>query len=191
MNDGASTQSLIALNNDFYDGMLIIKENEKYIALPPIKFKSFSIVTVDKDTVKFHSKETRFLKRSGKKKSILKEVYLGTTYSLYSKHIPDKKTTAFILPFGVGTAYGVVQYLESEEVLFLSKNEVAYQISLPFKEERYGKKYKIEKPAFKQVMGEKFSTVSEEIKSKKLKINQLDDLIQIIDYADRLEQLTE
>lgn len=186
MSDGSSIESLIALNDDFYDGVLIVKEGEKYLALPPIKIKGFSVLSPEGDSIKFHSKLTRFIKRSGTKKSLLKEHFVGEQYSVFSKHIPDKKTTVFILPYGIGTAYGVIQTLEDEEVIFLSKDDIAYQISLPFKEERYGKKFKIEKYIFKQILGEDVNGVNEVMKLRKLKLNHLEDFIQIIKFADEL-----
>ena len=189
MNDGSVIKSEIALNDDFYDGMLIIKEENKYLAISPIQIKSFSIPSPDGDSIKFHSKTTSFIKRSGTKKSILKEHFIGKTYSVFSKHIPDKKTTVFMLPHGGGSAYGVIETLEDEEVIFLSKHDIVHQISLAFREERYGKKFKIQKYLLKEILGEDYDKVNEEIKLKKLKLNDFEDFLAVIRFADQIQMI--
>ena len=68
MRDGHSKSAKIALNNDFFEGTLLVKEGEKIISLSPLQVDRFFVFR-DQDTVSFLSIETRFLERQGQKKS--------------------------------------------------------------------------------------------------------------------------
>ena len=186
MHDGKSVTSDITLDNRFFEGTIVVNDNGKYLSLSPQKVGEF-VVFVDEDSVKFRSVQTRFLKWPGQKKSFLKEDYIGDRYSLFSKHIPDKKTSGFLVPVGGSwILYGVFQYLKDEEIFFLEKDGIAYQITTPYKDYEYEGVIKTDKKLFEKILGDDFRFVQQQIKSKKLKLRLKDDLITILEIANSL-----
>ncbi|MEO1254752.1 MAG: hypothetical protein AAFY41_07700, partial [Bacteroidota bacterium] len=160
--------------------------NSKYLSLSPQKVKEFTLLSND-DSIIFKSVLTRFLKRPGRKKSFLKENYIGTKYSLYSKHIPDKKTSAFLVPVGGGwIIYGAFKYLQDEEVYFLEKDGVAHQISSPFKDYEYEGVIKIDKNLIQRILGHDYELLKREMKTQKLRLQLKEDLNPILEIANSL-----
>ena len=180
----SATISQIAINNYFFEGTLLVRSNNEVKSFSPELVAAFEIKAEEsKDSILFISVPTKFLKRPGRKKSFLKSIYLDKYFSLFAKHIPDKKRAPFILPLANGWAsIGVYSYLEDEEVLFLEFQGKAYQFTKP-KSSDYRNHFTVDKKIFFQILGERKEPVKNYMKSRKKKLSSREDIIDIIKFA--------
>lgn len=176
---------MVALDNSFFEGTLLVKDGERISALPPQKVKKFTVLSLNREPLKFVSIETKFTKKPGPKPAFLLLNHKGETYSLYSKFLPDKKRSGLILPIGGwGLAWGVFTIILNEGVLFISQGQQAYQVSIP-KELDEGF-FKIDKKKFYELMGDRAEKVKSYMKRSKKKLFLKDDLIDILKFADSI-----
>lgn len=182
MKDGEILHTNTIINNQFFEGTLITKTDERIITVSPQKLESFTLYPKDSDSLYFVSTKTSFLKSNGIKASFLNEYYKGRNFSLYKKKLPDKNWIPLATPYTIG----YVQYLQNEVTLFISNKEIAYQVSKPSGINYEKGKYKIERTPFFDAFGEQGTLVRKFVKKNKLNINRIEHILQILKYANTL-----
>lgn len=182
----SSFKANIALDQRFLEGGLMVKEANRILSFSPRQVDKF--ITSSKagdDTIEFRSVSTSFAGYSGIRPAFLMLNLEGKNYSLYSRFILKKKSTPFVLPTSPHSGLvGVYSYVKNNEVLFLEKEGIAYQISRNVELEPGV--FKIDKKSFYYMLGDKLDAALSYCKKNKKKIYLKDDLIEVLSYVDSI-----